>query len=210
MNWERPGIELSRLLIKHPQNDAFMAAVQEDAILKKVFVHQQEHSGVYGMVFRNTGSGGSLQLMMLAQMLLGAAWQHLDKESASPSSFAAQALEELQLVRDSFAGKQRTITARVGLMGVLLPRPDTRLTLPEGVVRPMTEEDRRHAPDILKGQLTGASSPDANTVVNYDGDLLLEFHYQYKVRAVNQPMTGEPISNVSGFLPTAPLLRLPG
>lgn len=188
MPGERHGIEVSRLLIRHPQNTAFMEAAQEDATLKKVFKQETQHGGTYGTVYRNTGSGGSLQLISLAESLLDFAWHHLDQEGMSPSSFGIAAVKGLQLVRDAFAGKQCSITARVGLMGVLMPNESTRLELPNGAVRGMTEADRKLAPESLKGQLSGTDSSGNRTTINYDGDLVLEHQFSYKVRAINRSL----------------------
>ena len=189
---ERPSIRVLSMLIRHPQTTAFADAVRNDAVLKDIFQQREEHTGDYGMVYRNTGSGGSLQLSMLADTLLSAAWRHLEDTRRSAAAFAVKALQELRFIRDAFAGKRQFVTAKLGLMGVLLPDPTTRLELVDGVVKAVTEADRKLAPESLKGQLSGTDSTGNTVVVNYDGDLLLEYKYPYRVRAVDRPMSASP------------------
>jgi hypothetical protein len=90
-------------------------------------------------------------------------------------------IEQLRLIRDVLAGKTRPIQAKLAFAGVLLP-PNKRLELSDGVVRPVTEAERKLAPDSLKGQLSGTDASGNSTVINYDGDVLLECQFPYKVR----------------------------
>src|SRR5262249_9594301 len=115
------GPHLAGLLFRHPQSRAFSEAVLKDRVLKAIFSEDDEHLGHIATVYRNTGSGGDLQLVMLAQMLLQAAWRKQSSDSANLESFAAAAVKELRLVRDVISGKQRTVTALLGFTGVLLP-----------------------------------------------------------------------------------------
>lgn len=205
---ERPSIRVTSMLFGHPQRTAFNDAVLRDVVLKKVFQQQSEHSGIYGMVYQNSGRGGSLQLIMLPEILLRTAWRHMEGCDRSPEAFAAQALQELQLVRDAFAGKRRFVTAKLGLMGVLLPNATTCLELSDGVVRAITEADRKLAPEVLKGQLRGTDSAGNTTIVNYDGDLLLEYRFPYRVRAVDRPMDASPSDFPEDMRPPAELDRM--
>jgi hypothetical protein len=209
---ERPSIRVMSMLIRHPQSTTFANSVRSDAALKDIFQQHEEHVGDYGMVYQNTGRGGSIQLTMFSDRLLSAAWRHLDEGNRSSEAFAAQALKELRFARDAFLGKRQFVSAQIGIMGVLLPSSTTRLELPEGVVRAVTEADRKIAPESLKGQLTGTDSAGNTVVVNYDGDLLLEYRFPYRVRAVNQPMSATPSEFPEDMQPPAEvdavLLRL--
>jgi hypothetical protein len=46
----------------------------------------------------------------------------------------------------------------------------------------VTGADRKLAPESLKGQLSGTDSTGTTTFINYDGDILLEYEFPYKVR----------------------------
>lgn len=171
------NFRLSSLIFHHPQAKAFTEAALRDATLKSVFTHEDDHSGRSAMVYRNTGSGGGLQLMLLPDMILRNAWQHLEGHDTSPEMFVNEAVNELRAVRSALAGKGGTATAKVAFAGVLLP-PGEQFNVGNGTVRAVTDADRRFAPESLKQQLTGTDS----TVINYDGDVLLEYKFPYKVR----------------------------
>jgi hypothetical protein len=188
----RPSIRVAAALISRNRGAAFTDAAQEDEVFKKVFQHHQQHIGAYGMIMRNTGGGGSIQLVTFPEMLLSSAWRHLKDGNASAESFVAQALRELQFAREVFEGKPHSITAKVALMGVLLPSLNSRMELPNGYVRAVTDEDRKLAPEDLKAQLAGSDSVGNTVVINYDGDLILEYQYPYQVRLLDRPMDAAP------------------
>ena len=174
---------LLSLLHRHPQAAAFSDAALRDSVLKKVFVEENENTGRMAMIHHNTGSGGTVQLSMLPQIMLGAGWRNLPEGVHSPKALAAESLKELRLARDVLAGKRRTILATLAFAGILLPS-STRLQLRDGLVRAVTEADRRLVPDSLKGQLSGTDAAGRSTTINYDGDVILEYKFPYKVRAV--------------------------
>lgn len=184
---ENYSIRIVSLLHEHSQQTAFTTGVMKDPVLKKAFQQESEHTGRYSMIYRNTGSGGSVQLTMLPDLLLRAAWRHVDAENATPDQFASRALYELALIRRAFAGKQATVAAKLAFTGVLMP-PTSRMDIDDGVVRPTTETDRKFAPDSLKAQVTGTDSTGSTVVVNYDGDVILEYKYPYQVRFVKEPL----------------------
>ncbi len=184
------NIRATILLHQHPKVAVFADAVRRDSFFKSIFEEGDEHTGPYATIYRNTGSFGSLQLAMFPEILLRSAWRHLDSDIASPSVFVAQALDQLRLVREVLAGNRRTIAARLGLMGVLLP-PAARLQLPVGTVRSVSEADRKLVPETLKGQLSGTDDAGNTTVVNYDGDMVLEYDFPYAARVANRPLGAE-------------------
>jgi hypothetical protein len=166
-----------------------MEAVLRDAIFQNVFYAGNEATGQVANIYRNTGNGGGPQLVMLAEMLLGAAWRRVADDGRSPELFAMEAVKEVQLARKLLSGKPHTIAACIAFAGGLLP-PDARLEILEGVVRPITDADRALAPESLKGQLTGTDAAGTTTLINYDGDILLEYNFPYKIRAMKQDSDG--------------------
>src|SRR6266487_74271 len=173
------NISVTSGLFQDPQMTAFTESALTDQVLKDAFRHESEHVSRYAMVYRNTGSGSSVQLVMLPDLLLRSAWRHLS-ERASAYDLASQALIELQLVRDALAGIPRTVAAKLAFTGVPLPLGG-ELSVSNGIVRPVARTDRRVAPDSLSGQLTGTDSSGSSVVVNYDGDVILEYKYPYRV-----------------------------
>jgi len=181
-NMDDLNFRVSSLLFRHPQAATFMEAALRDPILKSVFTHEDQHTGRSSpMIYRNTGHGSGLQLSMLPETILRRAWRHLQEINPSPRTLAEEGIEELRLGRDVLAGKSRPIKAKLAFVGVLLP-PDGRLDVGDGVIRPVTEEDRRLAPEDLKGQLSGTDASGISTTINYDGDVLLEYDFPYMVR----------------------------
>lgn len=177
------SFRLTALTYNHPQATAFSEAALRDPVLKKVFAEENEHTGRTAMIYRNTGSGGGVQLSMMPEILLRAAWRHVRDGEPSPRALAVEAIKEQRLARDVLAGKRRAILAKIAFTGVLLPT-NSRLELRDGVVRPVTEADRRLAPDSLKSQLSGTDASGHSTTINYDGDVLLEYKLPYKVRVM--------------------------
>jgi len=183
---ERPSIRAISLLISHPHAKAFTQSALDDEVLGKAFAAANEHTGHMASIYRNTGSGGSVQLMMLPEMLLTRAWSHLEEGSRSQTAFAAAAINGLREARQLFAG--RTVNAKVltAFTGILLP-PGKELKLRDGVVRAVTEVDRKFVPEQIKGKLTTSDAEGNSTVINYDGDVVLETEFRFRIR----PMPSE-------------------
>jgi hypothetical protein len=204
------SFRLLSLLHNHPQAAAFSEAALSDPILQRVFAEGNENTGRTAMIYRNTGTGSGVQLSMLPDTLVRAAWRRLRDGDPSPGALADEVIKELRLTRDLLAGKRRTILAKLAFAGILLPS-DSRLELRDGVVRPVTEADRRIVPDSLKGQLSGTDASGKSTTINYDGDVILEYKFPYKVRgkrfSQSHPPRPEDMSPPPGLDRTATWLR---
>src|SRR5690606_17141453 len=94
----------------HPKKDAFCDGVLRDPVLKQIFVRSDRHTGHWGRLTTNTGMGGTLQLSMLPEVLLHTAWRNLDVADASPTNFAAEAINALRFARAVISGATRNIT----------------------------------------------------------------------------------------------------
>lgn len=185
-----PSIRVMSLLYGHPQSAVFAEAVRKDAVLKRAFEQPAELAGGDGAAEHSAGDVRSFQSGMFARMVLSSAWRHIEDGSRSPAAFMTQAVRELHFVRDAIAGKSQFVTAKLGLMGVLLPSPTTRLMLSEGVVRAATDADHRLTPESFKGQLQTTDSFGGSVVVNYDGDLVFECQVSYKIKVADQSTDG--------------------
>jgi hypothetical protein len=128
------------LVAGHPEKAKFCDNALLDPILKQVFTKEDKHSGHSGMLYANTGVGGGLQLSMLPEVLLRAAWRNLDRDG-TPQALATSAIKELEFARAVLSGKTRPISAKVSFAGILLPE-GTNLELgDEDVVRPVTDTE---------------------------------------------------------------------
>lgn len=78
------GPSLSSAVFRHPMSKVFEKAVMKDDTLKRLFPETSEHSGRHGTVYRSTGTGGGVQLSMLASGLLENAWQALSHATSTP------------------------------------------------------------------------------------------------------------------------------
>ncbi|MEV6831199.1 hypothetical protein [Amycolatopsis sp. NPDC051102] len=185
------SIHVVRATLQHPAGKAFQEAALEDAVIGAIFETEVEHSGRTAMMYANTGSGGSLQLLMLSELLLNRAWRRMDSARRAPALFAQQAVSELRLARDLMAGKTRAIPAKIAFAGVLLP-PGAQLKLDCGVIRAASGADRKLAPESLKGQLQGTDADGVTTLINYDGDVILDYDYPFRVRFTKTEMSDRP------------------
>ncbi|MFI0368849.1 hypothetical protein ACH35V_13265 [Actinomadura sp. 1N219] len=168
------------LILRHPQAEEFSNLILSDPTFRDAFAAEEKHSGRVAMVYRNTGRAGGVQLSMLPATILIAAWRHT-QDAPSPQAFATEAMEQLRLVRNVFAGRQGIVSAKLAFAGVLLPS-NANLNFGEATVRPVNESDRKIVPESLKGKLGGTDSSGNSTTINYDGDVLLECSFFYKVR----------------------------
>jgi hypothetical protein len=60
-------------------------------------------------------------LGMLHDLILGAAWRHLDETKLSPEAFAREAVAQLRVLRAAFAKKECRIVTLLAFTGVALP-----------------------------------------------------------------------------------------
>jgi hypothetical protein len=184
---EPVSIRLTQLIFNHPKHKEFSAAVIDDPVLGQVFATSSQHMGRIASIYRNTGHMGGLQLDVLPDMLLHQAWRRIKHSTPDPLALAAETVVIFRQARRALGGEPVTATAKVAFCGVLLP-DDSRLEFNnEIVLRPITDADRELAPDSLKGQLSGTNSSGVTTLINYDGDVLLEYEFPYKVRLADQP-----------------------
>jgi Apea-like HEPN len=170
------GPHIAGLLFNHPQQVVFGEAILRDAVLGNVYASQGESSGHIITVPRGTDEHNQ-QLLLVSDMLLRAAWRKLEVQKLNLTNFVAAALQELNILRAVYAGERKSAAARIAFTGVLLP-PGRELRLAEGTVRAVNDQDRRSAPESLKGQLDSTNASGESTVINYDGDVLFEFQAQ--------------------------------
>jgi Apea-like HEPN len=188
--WMRRGtnIAVARGLLQHPQEKAFETAILNDPAFGRIFGDDQPHSGRSTIIYHSNFHAGGLQLMMLSHTILSSAWlQNPDRDrSLSMQDFCDSARSRLEFVRSALAGKPLTMRSRQAFTGVLLP-PGTTWHAGKGVlVRETTPWDREFAPDSLKQQTSGTDAAGVTTVINHDGDVMVELDYPYKIMAFSE------------------------
>ena len=176
------GAEVSGPLHRRPERERFEAAVMRDSSLSRLFPEENETSGRHGTIHRSTGSGGSVQLVMLAQSMLKNGWEFAVFRHAAPTmrQHAEGLLEVLGLARAAIEGKEVSIPAIVGVAGLRLA-DSQGLDLPWGKLRVVTGADEKRIPPGLAGKLTASTLDGRQIEIDYAGDLVMEFEVPYKV-----------------------------
>lgn len=178
----RANPHASGVSFRHPKTKAFCDAALEVPPFKDLFELVNESIGYAATTFRNTGSGSTLQLAMMPGTVLDGAWTRLPEGSESLDDFIEAAIADFRLARDLLRGKTRSTKAILAFTGVMLP-DGSQLNFSDSIVRATTDADRQFAPDSLKSQLTGTDADGKTTVINYDGDVILEWKYPFRMRA---------------------------
>lgn len=181
------SIEATALMFRHPQREAFEEAALNDKVLKAVFSTESEHSGHIAWVWRNTGSGGTEQLVMLPSHVLHGAWRHIGHGAPTTEVFVTESISRLGAIRRLLAGKSVPITATFAFTGVLLPEDMQRVELSKGTIEAVTPADRELAPETLKQQVSGTDTTGNHTVANYDGDVVLRLSMPLSLRTEEAP-----------------------
>lgn len=184
------SVEIGGPLFRHPERERFEAAVMFDSSLSQLFPEEDETSGRHGTIHRSTGSGGGVQLAMLAQSVLRNGWEFAAFRHASPTmrQHAEGVLEVLGLAHDAIDGKQVFIPAIVGVAGLRLAG-NQGLDLPWGQLRVVTPADETRIPPGLAGKLTTSTSEGRQVEIDYAGDLVMDLEVPYEV-ALGEPVEG--------------------
>ncbi|MBP2705398.1 hypothetical protein JOL79_16405 [Microbispora sp. RL4-1S] len=177
---DETSFRVTQAIYRHPEAEAFCELFLHEPALETAF-QRVEGSGHVAMVYRSTGQGGTLQLLMIPHIILNLTWRHIEDNASSPEAFAVQAVRELQLIRAALSGRPRSISAKFAFTGIILP-PGSQFDIDGGQVRPFTEAEKRLAPPSLDGQVSSTDSSGNTTVANYAGDVVVEYKIPYRVR----------------------------
>ncbi len=155
-----------------------------DEVLAKLFQAEDENSGRHGSLLRSTGQGGGVQLIMFAEMLIGAGWRAANTAKPghpSVDEHVEAALMQLTIVRDALDGRHVEVPVRVAFTGVRL-LVDQPIDLGWGILRKTDDRDRPLVPGGIEGQLQGTGSDGVNVSIDYSGDVVLDTKIDYRVR----------------------------
>lgn len=188
----RWGMPIS--LFRHPLNDAFQDVVMQDHDLKMLFPDSNESVGPSGSTMRSSGQGGTHQIWTFAETIIMSGWKsaHAKLENPSAEDHLIAVLENLAIVRSAVRSELVTIPARLGLVGVLLPEGVDNVDLGWALIRRADQRDGQFANvTSLDGQLTTTTPAGETVVINYSGDLVVEFEVPYVVQLESFNMADE-------------------
>lgn len=168
-------------VVLHRTSDGFIRAALEAEDLPRLFSQDEVHTGRHLTFQSNSGTGGMLQLAMFPDVIIRAAWKELRDSQPSVKTFAEKVIQRFRAAREALNGRSGVALAKLAFAGALLPS-GTPLKFGDGVVRPVTDAERCYAPESIRGQIGGQVGDAEPVTVNYDGDILLEYQFPYKVR----------------------------
>lgn len=99
-------VGLSLNFFNHPVREQFDQVVLSDSDLSQLFPDDDEHAGRRGSVLRSTGQGGSVQLIMFAELLIRNAWTAAtsDLDDPTPAQLCEYVQKNLSTIRSATRG----------------------------------------------------------------------------------------------------------
>lgn len=179
---EVPFSHASAAAFNHPRRAPLVEALRADPTISRL-VPEQQQPGTLAMVYRSTGSGSSVQVEMLGQMLVEAAWHRLRARGEHALDALEPALDEVvATVRAAAAGKPTSIPAMLAFAGLTLPDGVDEVALPFGRLRRASGADRWLYPANLSGGLQSTDAAGTTTQIDYAGDMVLETTLSYRLQ----------------------------
>lgn len=173
------GQSISMLTIpstfKHPSEQAFETAVLNDPDLSKLFPNRGENAiETNGYVFASTGSGGSLQLVVLANLFIGAAYSLTRMRGQTGIvEFHDSLCQVLEFVRQAARGDTIKVPAFVGFSNISMERSDPT-ELPWGKLRSYDSIGSELIPGSARPPVLGGENVSLGFVLESTYDYQLE------------------------------------
>jgi hypothetical protein len=208
-HWRTESAQVSAALVKHPKAKRFQEAVLADPVFGSTFGADEPNTGRSATIYRSTFRSNGIQLSMLSEVVLVNAWRRATDRGQQPTieEFCNLAREQFRFMRVALTGQVQPITVRLAFTGILLP-PGTEWRTSAGIrIRETTDQDRQLAPEALKRQHTGTDATGTTTIVNYDGDVVVELERPFKAQALPRP-ADDPFSIFDGLASGDALERL--
>ncbi len=173
---------LSRAMFQHRNRELLQSAVMSDATLSQLFPDSERASGPQGETVRSTGSAGTLQLSMFAEILLRYGWNVASLASDGPSlaDLVGGVETGLRVIKGALMGEDTETPVLVGMAGILLP-DEAQVKTPWGILRAVREVDLRFVPTSIRGRLTTTTPEGENVEIDYAGNVVLETRIPYRV-----------------------------
>ena len=120
------------------------------------------------------GRGGTIQSVMFAETVIASAWDSVLMATTSPSladlrKAIGETVDVLRSALDGDTAKVRAILAFTGIA-----TGGRSIKTPWGMLRPITEDERRSAPSMLEGGVSGTDSEGRSVTVSYAGEVVLD------------------------------------
>jgi hypothetical protein len=171
-------------IFQDPMKDQLHTAVMDDGVLSKLYPNDSQQMGRSGSALRSTGRSGNIQLSMFAENITAAAWHyaHFDSERPSFTEYAHAILNVVQTLKKALEGKPAKVPMGIGLAGVLLPQGVESVDFGWSRLRRADQRDEYFTRRIpLNGQLQHTNAKGENIVIDYVGNLTLEFDVPFKI-----------------------------
>jgi hypothetical protein len=169
--WAQRTWPMSPVLYRHPAAGAFETAAENDQDLKQLFTSETPEAGRTGFIWTSLGTGGGVQLSMLALDLMVAALSQLNLEGdLEHSGFVNGSVLQLRTLKRLLGGERISVWCSLAFVGAeLRGRP---LETPWGVLRRPT-----------RGEL----DLRAETPVAHSQELVLATKVPLEVRVEREP-----------------------
>ncbi|MER5965942.1 hypothetical protein [Streptomyces sp. NPDC002057] len=177
----QPEVDTAFHAAAYQNGGVFTRAIARDSGLSSVFTQDSDPIHSQFNYQANTGHGGALQLATLPSELLLSAWRDVRETMGPVGKFIERVMFRWDMLRSALLGNSVDAVAKIAFTGVLLP--DGRaVAFGDGVVRTVTQAERDRVPEGLKGKISGYSGDGEVVTINYDGDVLLEYRFPYRLR----------------------------
>ncbi|MEX0881594.1 MAG: hypothetical protein WDZ34_01835 [Candidatus Saccharimonadales bacterium] len=177
---------LSNVAFRHSRKNELENAILTDKALVKLFGNEELSKPaiqITGYIHRSTGQGGSIQLVMLPEIILRNAWHLALLGSKQPDlkQLCDAIKKTVRTLRAAADGKKASIPVRVAFTGVVLPKDKQEIKLPWGVLRSATDQDENLMPAVFADGAHSTTTVKGETVtVKYSGDVILETEMPYR------------------------------
>lgn len=141
---------LTSCVFSHPTTALLWQAIADDSELRKLFPDVPDQIGddqsalrISSEIIFSTGHGETLQLAVLPETLLTAAWwRQILHGGGDLNSYLDELAEVLRETRILASGKEVQAPYLIGLENIRLP-PESSIKLPFGVIRPARDTDQK-------------------------------------------------------------------
>lgn len=182
--WTMPRVSLFR----HFKRSALQAAVQSDPALSRLFTHDDSGLGRRGHFYTSLGRGGSVQDVMFGEMVIGSAWDAIEKSAPVPTlaGLVEMVYLNIDILRRATVGGDSTVRALVVFTG-FTTHDGQSIATPWGTLRRLRDWERKLAPPSLEGAVSGANPDGSQVLVSYAGEMVLEVQVPYAVLIDRNP-----------------------
>lgn len=148
--------------------------------------------GRRGYIVNSLGRGGTVQSVLFAETVLGAAWDLVSMATAVPSigSFYIAVEESVGVLRRALAGEPTETRALLAFTG--FTTEGRTVDTPWGVLRPITEAEREVSRPLLDGAVSGTDAEGRSVTVSYSGEVVLDTKIPFGLSALDWEIGEEP------------------